>query len=51
MVHTAVVTRAKNVAAGLTKNSKILTHLLHEKKIKIVAAKYDLDDGLVTLFK
>jgi len=24
---------------------------MKEKKIKIVAAKYDLDDGLVTLFK
>ena len=50
-VECVVDANAKNVAAGLTKNSKILTHLLHEKKIKIVAAKYDLDDGIVTLFK
>ena len=50
-VECVVDANAKNVAAGLTKNSKILTHLLHEKKIKIVAAKYDLDDGVVTLFK
>jgi carbonic anhydrase len=42
---------AKNVAASLTKKSKILRHLVDEKKIKIVAAKYDLDDGMVTLFK
>jgi carbonic anhydrase len=42
---------AKNIAANLTKQSGILKHLVHEKKIKIVAAKYDLDDGLVTLFK
>jgi carbonic anhydrase len=50
-VECLVDANAKNVAASLTKNSKILNHLLHEKKIKIVAAKYDLDDGKVTLFK
>jgi carbonic anhydrase len=42
---------AKHVAASLTKESKILSHLAAEKKIKIVAAKYDLDDGLVRLYK
>jgi len=42
---------AKMVAVNLTKKSKILKHLVAEKKIKIVAAKYDLDDGVVTLFK
>lgn len=42
---------ARSVAASLTKQSAILKHLVKEKKIKIVAAKYDLDDGLVTLFK
>jgi carbonic anhydrase len=42
---------AKTVAAGLTKKSKILKHLVEEKKLKIVSAKYDLDDGTVTLFK
>jgi carbonic anhydrase len=50
-VECVVDANAKNVAAGLTKSSKIISHLLHEKKIKIVAAKYDLDDGIVTLFK
>jgi len=50
-VECVVDANAKIVAAGLTKNSRILNHLLHEKKIKIVAAKYDLDDGKVTLFK
>ena len=50
-VECVVDANAKNVAAGLTKNSKIIRHLLHEQKIKIVAAKYDLDDGVVTLFK
>ncbi len=41
----------KSVADSLSKQSKILNHLAHENKIKIVAAKYDLDDGAVTLFK
>jgi carbonic anhydrase len=39
------------VAANLTKKSSILKHLVEEKKFKIVAAKYDLDTGMVTLFK
>jgi carbonic anhydrase len=42
---------AKTVAAGLTKKSKILKHLVDAKKLKIVAAKYDLDDGVVSIFK
>ena len=37
------------VAANLVKNSEILKHFAEEKKIKIVAAKYDLDEGTVTL--
>lgn len=42
---------AKTVAAGLTKKSKILKHLVDAKKLKIVAAKYDLDAGVVSIFK
>ncbi|HBA73327.1 MAG: carbonic anhydrase [Geobacteraceae bacterium GWC2_55_20] len=42
---------ARTVAANLTKKSKIIKHMAAEKKIKIVVAKYDLDDGLVTVFK
>ena len=42
---------AKRIAANLTRQSLILNHLEREKKIKIVAAKYDLDDGLVSLFE
>lgn len=44
-------TNAKRVAANLPGKSKIIKHLLESKKIAIVAAKYDLDDGVVTLFK
>lgn len=50
-VECVVDDNAKTVAVSLTKKSAILKHLVDEKKIKIVAAKYDLDDGIVTLFK
>lgn len=50
-VECVVEANAKTVAAGLTKQSKILKHLYDAKKLKIVAAKYDLDDGTVTLLK
>lgn len=50
-VECVVDANARTVAAGLTKKSKILKHMVAEKKVKIVAAKYDLDDGAVTLFK
>ena len=48
-VNCAIDNNAKIVAANLTKHSEILKHLAAEKKIKIIAAKYDLDDGIVTL--
>lgn len=51
LVNCVIDTNAKQVAANLTKNSEMLKHLVDEKKIKIVVAKYDLDDGIVTLFK
>jgi carbonic anhydrase len=49
-VECVIDANAKTVAANLTKKSKILKHLAESKKIKIVVAKYDLDDGKVTLF-
>ena len=39
----------KTVAETLVKDSAILKHLVEEKKYIIVGAKYDLDDGLVSL--
>lgn len=50
-VECVIDANTKRVTANLTKQSKVLKHLVAEKKIKIVAAKYDLDDGKVTLFK
>jgi carbonic anhydrase len=49
LVECVVNINAKNVTATLTAQSKIIKHLVEENKIKIVTAKYDLDDGLVTL--
>lgn len=51
LVECAVEVNAKAVAAGLTKKSKLLAEQLAEGKIKIVVAKYDLDDGKVTILK
>ena len=50
-IECVVDANAKRIAANLTRQSLVLSHLEHEKKIKIVAAKYDLDTGLVTLFE
>ncbi|MFH0996015.1 MAG: carbonic anhydrase [Pseudomonadota bacterium] len=50
-VECVIDANAKTIAVGLTQKSAILKHLVEAKKIKIVAAKYDLDDGIVTLFK
>jgi carbonic anhydrase len=51
VVECAVTVNAQSVAADLTKKSKVLAEQLKEGKIKIVAARYDLDDGKVTLLK
>jgi len=51
VVDCAVTVNVKSVAASLTKRSKVLAEQLKEGKIKIVAARYDLDDGKVTLLK
>ncbi len=50
-VECVVDANARSVAVSLTKQSKILKHLVDAKKLKIVAAKYDLDDGIVSLLK
>jgi len=37
-------------AGNLTRHSRIIKRLVQERKVKIVEAKYDLDDGKVNLF-
>jgi carbonic anhydrase len=39
------------VAASLIDKSQVLRHLAKQGKLKIVGAKYDLDDGVVSLLK
>jgi carbonic anhydrase len=49
LVETAINDNVKLVVVNLTKQSSVLEHFVKEGKLKIVAAKYDLDDGKVTL--
>nr|WP_281416775.1 carbonic anhydrase [Geoanaerobacter pelophilus] len=51
LVETAIDDNVKLVSAALTKQSKVIKHLVDAGKIKIVSAKYDLDDGKVTVLK
>jgi len=50
-VECAIKANVKSVTASLTKKSSVLKHMVEQGKIKIVAAKYDLDDGVVSLYK
>lgn len=50
LVECAIDTNVAHVAKSLTSESKVIAHLVREGKLQIVTAKYDLDDGKVTLF-
>ena len=50
LVECAIDENVKLVAANLTRQSSILKKMVKEGKVKIVTAKYDLDDGKVSLF-
>lgn len=50
VVEAAIDRNVKLVSSSLLTQSEIIKHLVHEGKLKIVGAKYDLDDGKVTLF-
>jgi carbonic anhydrase len=49
LVEAAVVENARMVADGLTRQSPVLKRLRAVGKLQIVAARYDLDDGSVTM--
>jgi carbonic anhydrase len=51
LIECVVDMNARMVAANLVKQSKVIAELVKEGKVRIVAAKYDLDDGKVTLFE
>ena len=49
LVERVVDENVREVAVNLTKQSKVIRELVREGKVKIVTAKYDLDDGTVTI--
>ena len=49
LVEAAVVENVKLVADNLTKQSPVLKKMVAAGKLKIIAARYDLDDGTVTV--
>jgi carbonic anhydrase len=51
LIECVVDMNARMVAANLVKQSKVIAELVKEGKVRVVAAKYDLDDGKVTLFE
>jgi len=51
LVEAAIDENVKHVRESLVKQSSALKHLVESGKLKIVAAKYDLDDGVVSVFK
>ncbi len=46
-VHNCVVTNARRVAEAIRESGPILKEMVHEGKVKVVAADYSLDSGLV----
>ena len=51
LVETAIDENINLVAAKIVKQSPLIKKLVGQGKLKIVAAKYDLDDGKVTLME
>jgi carbonic anhydrase len=49
VVETAIDLNIKLVCESLVKQSKVIKHLVDEGKLKIIGAKYGLDDGKVRL--
>ncbi|MCL6096996.1 MAG: carbonic anhydrase [Bacteroidetes bacterium] len=51
IVENAVRINVQNVVAQLKSSEPIIEEFVHEKKVDVVGARYDLDDGLVTFLK
>ncbi len=49
LLNAAIIENARSVAANLTRDSSIIKHLVDEKKVKIIPAKYSLATGKVDL--
>lgn len=50
VVEDAADLNVKAVTRSLTRQSTVLAHRVKDGKLKVVSAKYDLDEGKVTLF-
>lgn len=51
LLEAAVIENVWNVTTSLTRESKVIKHLIDEGKLKIVAAKYSLETGKVELLE
>ena len=51
LVDNAVLSNINMVVKQLQNSEPILKEFFHSKKLKIVGARYDLDDGIVTIVK
>lgn len=51
LLDAAIVENAKLVAASLAKESKVIKHLVDQKRLKIVAAKYVFESGKVEILR
>lgn len=49
LLDAAIIENIRNVTTGITRDSAIIKHLVEEKKVKIVPAKYSLATGKVDL--
>jgi carbonic anhydrase len=49
LLDAAIIENVRSVTAGLTRDSAIIKHLVNEKKVKIIPAKYSLATGKVDL--
>ena len=51
LLENAVLINVKNVVAQLKSSEPIIEEFVHENKVNVVGARYDLDDGAVTFLK
>ena len=51
LLENSIKQNVDNVVEQISKSKPILEEFVHEKKIKVIGARYDLDDGAVSFFK
>lgn len=50
LLENSIKQNVENVVEQISKSKPILEEFVHEKKIKVIGARYDLDDGAVSFF-